>query len=317
MKFKYCTSYYASQDRLKKDSDKKSDSRKKKKSEKKDKKQKKKDKKETGKRKTKVEKKRRREERDQDADEDEDEHEDTDDDKGSDDQGGDDKGGDDKGGETPSSTETIFGDKGDDKGGHDKGDVDYEVGYDEEMRLAWRIPVRGPLSRRCATRDYASSIFAKEGAGAFAPCTAEWTDGMLSDIPQLTVQELQLQATAKGKARARQGQLSRIVGKDLAGRDVCIRSRLNKTTRLVCIMCDKMQLIQIDASHFSDEAAAIAWMTDQATLFANGRHTREQIEANKKAKIKSSGKDKTNINVNNMRCSGLRAARCCLYCTLV
>ena len=158
MKFKYCTSYFASQDKLKKDSDKKSDSRKKKKSEKKDKKQKKKDKKETGKRKTKVEKKRRREERDQDADEDEDEDEDTDDDKGSDDQGGDDKGGDDKGGETPSSTETIFGDKGDDKGGHDKGDVDYEVGYDEEMRLAWRIPVRGPLSRRCATRDYASSL---------------------------------------------------------------------------------------------------------------------------------------------------------------
>ena len=263
MQFKYCTSYYASQDRLKKDSDKKSDSRKKKKSEKKDKKQKKKDKKETGKRKTKVEKKRSREERDKDADEDEDEDEDTDDDKGSDDQGGDDKGVDDKGRvETPSSTETIFGDKGDDKGGHDKGDVDYEVGYDEEMRLAWRIPVRGPLSRRCATRDYASSIYAKEGAGAFAPCTAEWTDGVLSDIPQLTVQELQLQATAKGKARARQGQLSRIVGKDLAGRDVCIRSRLNKTTRLVCIMCDKMQLIQIDASHFSYEAAAIAWMTD-------------------------------------------------------
>ena len=301
IKLKFCTSHYASQDRLKKDK------RKKKKSVKKE------AKKETGKRKTKVDKKRSRKEGDQDDDEDEDEDEDTGDDQGSDDQGGDDKGGDDKGGvEPPSSTETTVGDKGDDKGGHDKDDVDYEVGHDEELRLAWRAPVGGPLSRRPATRDYASSIFAKEGAGAFAPCTAEWTDGWLSDIPALTVQELQLQATAKGKARARQGTLSRIVGKDHAGRDVCVRSRLFKTTKLVCIMCDKMQITQIDASHFRDEADAIAWMTDQAILFANGTHTREQIEANKKAKIKSSSKDKNNINLNNMRCSGLRAARCCL-----
>ena len=32
----------------------------------------------------------------------------------------------------------------------------------------------------------------------------------------------------------------------------------------------------------------------------------EQIEANKKAKIKSIGKDKTSIILNSMRCSGLQ-----------